>query len=72
MRNLHIDDKIWKYKVGKRCVEMRSPEGVKSVVSIEYLLNLPYEMDENTKLEVLPSDVKTFIQNKFLTNGATK
>ena len=37
MRNLHIKDKVWRYKIHSNCVEIRNPEDKKSIVEYRCL-----------------------------------
>ena len=45
MKNLHINNQIWRYKVHKSCVEIRSPQNKKFIVNYSHFLPPEKELE---------------------------
>jgi hypothetical protein len=71
-RNLHIDGKIWKYKIGSS-IAIKSPEGESFFVKFfDFLRIMSIGFLLTDGLEAKPSDVKRYIEKHILKNKKDK
>lgn len=65
MRKVHINNRIWKYKIGKQNLIIESPLGYKHIVSFDKLMNMKWTDIERAQWKkyfmIKPSDIKRHI-----------
>jgi hypothetical protein len=65
MRKIHINNRIWKYHIGKQNVIIESPLGYKHIVPFNKLMDMNWTDIERAKWKryfiIKPSDIKKHI-----------
>ena len=65
-RKLQLDSGLYRWFCGKDNVEVWEPNGTKHVVSFKNLLGFSWgDIDENTKIAVMPSDIVELVNRNF-------
>lgn len=68
-RNLHINDNVWQYNVGRQYINIWSPNNKRHNHRISEALgiseNAVDEMRRNNSLHITPSQIKEFVLNNL-------
>jgi hypothetical protein len=65
-RKLHISDRVWTYDINSNGVRIRTPSGDHTSNISHYTFTGWHHQEDDSKAEILPSDVVGYIRREFL------
>ena len=70
MRKIHIDEKVWEYKIGKSHVEIRDPNNKKFAPDFSKVTGLDWDTIERGQWEgyfsIKPHMIKNYIEENII------